>query len=171
MLQISGKQSYFSMNADDCYHQHSIKWPSTPRPHPTSHWSAAPSGLNWGWMEGGKCMYVWRSRSIGYYHQHTLSKLYGNNMNHSTTWDRRMDGGGRERGSEEKMVRKKRSKWGKNKSDWLRDWRVKKVGKLWVLQYQTGLCANGIINICACVNNDVKTEWGSLFFSSCTHTK
>ena len=42
-----------------------------------------------GWMEGkrerAKWMYVWRSRSIGYYHQHTLNKMYGNDLNHFTS--------------------------------------------------------------------------------------
>lgn len=30
-------------------------------------------------------MCLWRSRSIGYYHQHTLSKQYGNDSNYFTT--------------------------------------------------------------------------------------
>lgn len=52
--------------------------PLPPSLHPSTHSSAAPSGLNTEWMdggnEGGKWMDVWRRRSIGYYHQHTLKK-------------------------------------------------------------------------------------------------
>lgn len=97
--------------------QGSIKWSSTsslPPSHPSSHSSAAPSGLNRGWMdggnEGGKWMYVWRSRSIGYYHQHTLSKLYGNYLNHSISWE--TDGWmeGMERNRERKRRRKEKRK-------------------------------------------------------------
>ena len=65
---------------------------------PSSYLSAVPSGLGRGrmdeqingWRE--KWMYMW-SKSIGYY-QHILSKLHGNNLNHSTTWgvDGWMDG-------------------------------------------------------------------------------
>lgn len=56
-----------------------------------------------GGNKGGKWMYVWRRRSIGCYrHQHILSKLYGNDLNHSTSRETNggMDGKDRERESE-----------------------------------------------------------------------
>lgn len=75
-----------------------------------------------GGNEGGKWMYVWRSKSIGYYHQHTLSKLYGNDLNHSTSWETNgwMDGREREWGGdgekkreeeEERGVKEKTHEW------------------------------------------------------------
>lgn len=39
-------------------------------------------------MDGkrGKCICLCRSGSIGYYHQHILSKVRGNHLNNSSTW-------------------------------------------------------------------------------------
>lgn len=47
-----------------------------------------------------------------YYNQHTLSKLYGNDLNDSSEMDGQMDGGGGESGSEEGMERQKRARRG-----------------------------------------------------------
>lgn len=78
-------------------------------------------------------MYVWGSRSIGYYHQHTLSKQYANDQNHFGSWELNgwMDGRvGVRRGWKETTGGKggeKRREVEKNPGDWLSDCRVESV--------------------------------------------
>lgn len=118
----SGTEMYLyflSLSIDGCYHSFlssgSPLPPSLPPPLPPFICRSLRYEQKWidGKKEGGKWRYVWRRRSIGYYHQHTLSK-YGNDQNHFTTWemDGWMDGRGEESGSEEGMERKRKKKRG-----------------------------------------------------------